>query len=178
MEHANGKIFIAIRKRMLQDKKGKWAEQLPEVVWALNTMESRATWFTPFRLMYGAEVMTPQELRHGSLWTNPNVTQDIDELTAKDFLDGDRVEALDALYKYQAATKSWRDKTITHKEFKEGDLVLIRTTRIESKGKLEPKWEGPFIVKKTSLNSYRVASQTGTNLEHSWNVHNMRKYYL
>jgi hypothetical protein len=39
------------QKRLLEDKKGKWAEQLPEVAWALNTTESRATGFTPFRLM-------------------------------------------------------------------------------------------------------------------------------
>jgi hypothetical protein len=30
VEHANGKIFTAIKKRLLDDKKGKWADQLPE----------------------------------------------------------------------------------------------------------------------------------------------------
>jgi hypothetical protein len=44
---ANRKIFSAIKKRLLDDKKGKWAEQLPKVIWALNTIESRATGFTP-----------------------------------------------------------------------------------------------------------------------------------
>jgi transposase InsO family protein len=32
VERANGKIFTAIKKRLLDDKKGKWADQLPEVV--------------------------------------------------------------------------------------------------------------------------------------------------
>jgi hypothetical protein len=40
--------------------------------------------------------------------------------------------------------KAWRDSNISPKEFDEGDLVLIRTSRTESRGKLEPKWEGPF----------------------------------
>jgi hypothetical protein len=71
---------------------------------------------------------------------------DIDELTTKYLLDGDRVQALDALNKYQTSTKSWRDKVVVPKEFTEGDPILFRTTRIESKGKLEPKWEGPFII--------------------------------
>jgi hypothetical protein len=31
VERANGKIFTAIKKRLLDDKKGKWANQLPEV---------------------------------------------------------------------------------------------------------------------------------------------------
>jgi hypothetical protein len=66
VERANGKIFSAIKKMLLDDKQGKWADQLPKVIWALNTTESRATGFTPFRLMYGSEAMTPQELNHGS----------------------------------------------------------------------------------------------------------------
>jgi hypothetical protein len=50
------------------------------------------------------------------------------------------------------------------------------TSRTESRGKFEPKWEGPFIIKKKiSPNAYRLASQTCEDLEHSWNVDNMRK---
>jgi IS30 family transposase len=48
VERANGEIFTAIKKRLLNDRKGKWADQLPEVVWALNTTKCRATRFTPF----------------------------------------------------------------------------------------------------------------------------------
>jgi hypothetical protein len=66
VERANDKISSAIMKRLLEDKKDKWADQLPEVIWALNTTESRATGFIPFCLMYGSEAMTPQELKHGS----------------------------------------------------------------------------------------------------------------
>jgi hypothetical protein len=144
VERATGKIFSAIKKRLLDDKKGKWADQLPEVLWALNTTESGATRFTPFRLMYGSESMTPQELKHGSPRPSPTTTPDVDELTSKDLIDGDRVLALEALNKYQAQTKAWCDNTVIPREFKEGDLVLIRTIRIESRGKLEPKWEGPL----------------------------------
>jgi transposase InsO family protein len=67
VQRANGKIFTTIKKRLLDDKKGKWANQLPEVVWALNTTECQATGFTPFRLLYGSEAMTSQEIKHGSL---------------------------------------------------------------------------------------------------------------
>jgi hypothetical protein len=47
VERANGKIFMVIKKMLLDDKKGKWADLLPEAVWALNTTECRATDFTP-----------------------------------------------------------------------------------------------------------------------------------
>jgi hypothetical protein len=129
--------------------------------------------------MYGIEAMTPHELKHGLPRTNPKATPDIDELAAKDILDRDRVNALDALNKYQAATKTWRDKVVTPKQFEEGDLVPIRIGRTDYQGKLESKWEGPFIVKKkTYPNAYRLASQTGVDLKHSWNVDNLRKFYL
>jgi hypothetical protein len=105
-KRANGKNFSAIKKRLLVDKKGKWAEQLPEVIWALNTPESRATGFTPLRLMYKSEAMTLQELKHSSPRTNPKAIPDIDKLTTKDLLDGDRVDALETLNKYQAQTKA------------------------------------------------------------------------
>jgi hypothetical protein len=57
--------------------------------------------------MYGSEAMTPQELKHDSPRTNSKAIPDIDELTTKDLLDGDRVDALKALNKYQEQTKTW-----------------------------------------------------------------------
>jgi hypothetical protein len=87
VERANGKIFTAIKKRLLDDKKGKWADQLPKVVWALNTTECWATGFTPFRLLYGSEAMTPLKIKHGSPRTSTSAVPDVDEPTSKDLID-------------------------------------------------------------------------------------------
>jgi hypothetical protein len=58
-------------------------------------------------------------------------------------------------------------------------LVLVRTARTESRGKLEPKWEGPFIVKtKASPSAYRLTMPSGKDLEHSWNIDNLRKFFV
>jgi hypothetical protein len=179
VERANGKIFTAVKKMLLGDKKGKWPDLLPEVVWALNTTECRATGFTPFRLLYGSEAMTPQEIKHGSPRTAASAVPDVDEPTSKDLIDDDRVFALQALDKYQAQTKAWRDQAVIPREFSEGDLVLVRTARTESRGKLEPRWEGPFIVKtKASPSAYRLATPNGEDLEHSWNIDNLRKFFV
>jgi hypothetical protein len=40
---------------------------LPKVVWSHNTTASRTTGFTPFKLLYGEEVMIPEEIKHESL---------------------------------------------------------------------------------------------------------------
>jgi hypothetical protein len=86
---------------------------------------------------------------------------------------------LQALNKYQAQTKAWRDHIVVPREFNNEDLVLVRTTRIESRGKLEPKWEGPFIVKtKASPSVYRLTTPSGEDLEHSYNIDNLRKFFV
>jgi hypothetical protein len=122
VERANGKIFTTIKKMLLDDKKGKWVDLLPKAVWALNTIECRAIGFTPFRLLYGSEAMTPQEIKHGSPQTSASAVPDVDEPTSKDLIDGDRVFTLQALNKYQAQTKAWRDHAVIPREFDKGTL--------------------------------------------------------
>ena len=72
VERANGIVFSGIKKNITEQSKGKWVDELPKVIWSHNTTESRATKFTPFKLLYSEEAMTPEELRHGSYKTeNP-----------------------------------------------------------------------------------------------------------
>jgi hypothetical protein len=40
--------------------------ELPSVVWSLRTTTSRATGFSPFFLVYGAEAILPTDLEYGS----------------------------------------------------------------------------------------------------------------
>jgi hypothetical protein len=155
------------------------ADHLPEAVWALNTTKCRATGFTPFRLLYGSEAMTPQEIKHGSSRTSASAVPDVDKPTSKDLIDGDHVFALQGLNKYQAQTKAWREQAVVPREFNEGDLVLVRTTWTESRGKLEPKCEGPFIVKsKASPSAYRLTTPSSEDLDHSWNIDNLCNFFV
>jgi hypothetical protein len=52
VERANGLIFSEIKKCLFDQKKGKWVDELPKVIWSHNTTVSRATGFTPFRLLF------------------------------------------------------------------------------------------------------------------------------
>jgi hypothetical protein len=58
VERANGLMFSGIKKCLFDQKKGKWVDELPRVIWSHNTTVSRATGFTPFRLLFGTEAMT------------------------------------------------------------------------------------------------------------------------
>jgi hypothetical protein len=42
--------------------KDKWVDELPKVVWVHNTTVSRSINFSPFKLLYGEEAMTPEEI--------------------------------------------------------------------------------------------------------------------
>jgi len=60
VERANKIVFSTISKTLLNLYKGRWTEEMPKVVWSHNTMASRATGFTPFKLLYGEEAMLPK----------------------------------------------------------------------------------------------------------------------
>ena len=63
VEHANGMILQGLKPRifnMLNKFGRRWLTELPSVIWSLRTTPSRATGFTPFFLVYGAEARTPR----------------------------------------------------------------------------------------------------------------------
>jgi hypothetical protein len=51
---------------LFDQKKGKWVDELLRVIWSHNTTISRAASFTPFRLLFGTEAMTPEEMKNES----------------------------------------------------------------------------------------------------------------
>jgi hypothetical protein len=141
-ERANKK-FMTVKKRLHEDAKGNWPKQLPEVIWGPNIIETRCTGFTHCKLMYGVEAMTSQELKFKSPWVENSLTPETNESVNKDLLKDYRAKALNTIARYQEATKTWRNKSIKAKEFDEGELVLIRTPRVEARGMLEPNGRGP-----------------------------------
>ena len=44
----------------------RWLKELPSVICSLRTTPSRATSFSPFFLVYGAEAILPTDLEYGS----------------------------------------------------------------------------------------------------------------
>ena len=54
--------LLKIIKARLDDAKGAWLEELPNVLWAYRTTARTPTGETPFRLTYGTEVVIPIEV--------------------------------------------------------------------------------------------------------------------
>jgi transposase InsO family protein len=69
VECTNDMILQGLKPRIFDrlNKSGrKWLQELPTVVWSLRTTLSRATGFTPFFLVYGAEAILSTDLEYGS----------------------------------------------------------------------------------------------------------------
>jgi hypothetical protein len=59
-----------------------------------------------------------------------------------------RLKAYENASIYKERIKRWYDKRLKKKEFKEGHKVLLYNSRFKTfgKGKLQSKWDGPYIV--------------------------------
>ena len=121
--------------------------------------------------------MTPEELKNQSL----RVTHQAEAEPSKDtdLMELDILPASDNLEKYQQEITKWRDKKVVKKNIAVGDWVLKRKPNAETSGKLNSKWEGPFLVTRSNrLGSYHLSDTEGNELQHPWNADSLKKYYI
>jgi hypothetical protein len=58
-------------------------------------------------------------------------------------------------------------------------LVLQRVANLDTVGKLQLKWEGPFLVVSSSRpGSYRLKDMDDNDVPRSWNADELRQYYV
>jgi hypothetical protein len=171
VERANGIIMTGIMKLIFNQPRGKWPDELIKVVWSHNTTMSRSIGFTPFKLLFGDEAITPEEAKAGSIRTVASVEDEADYSVAKDAIEGIRLQAVENINKYQVETIKWRDRKVRLKNIKPGHLVLRRVANPDTVGKLQLKWEGPFLVVSSSRpGSYRLKDMDGNDIPRSWNA--------
>uniref|UniRef100_A0A2N9F6E6 RNase H type-1 domain-containing protein n=1 Tax=Fagus sylvatica TaxID=28930 RepID=A0A2N9F6E6_FAGSY len=57
-KHPTRLYWMELKKR-LEDAKGRWVEELPNILWTFKTTPRRSTGETPFSLAYGSEAVIP-----------------------------------------------------------------------------------------------------------------------
>ena len=122
--------------------------------------------------------MSPEELKNKSLRTTsaPEGNKPSDE---SDLIELYILQAASNLSKYQKETTKWRDKKVVRKNISVGDWVLKRLPNAENAGKMEPKWDGPYLVISSKRpRSYRLADFEDNELSHPWNADSLKKYYI
>jgi hypothetical protein len=131
-------------------------------VWSLRTTPSRATEFTPFFLVYGAEAILPTDLEYGSPrvrgydeGANQRARED-----SLDQLDEARTVALMHSARYQQALRRYQARKVRRRDFSKGGLVLRLRQDNRGRHKLSPPWEGPYIVVKVlKPGTYKLANE-------------------
>jgi transposase InsO family protein len=190
VERANGMLLQGLKPRIYNDlnKFGKrWTKELPSVVWSLRTTPRRATGFSPFFLVYGAEAILPIDLEYGSLRTRAyddqsNHTSREDSL---DQLEEARDMALLHSARYQQSLRRYHARGVRPRDLQVGDLVLrlgdlVLRLRQDARGhhKLTPSWEGPFIIAKIlKPGTYKLANNQGEVYNNAWNIRQLRRFY-
>ena len=122
--------------------------------------------------------MSPEELKNKSprATSAPEGNEPSDET---ELIELDILQAASNLNKYQKETTKWRDKKVVRKNISVGDWVLKRKPNAENAGKMEPKWDGPYLVISSKRpGSFHLADSEGNELSHSWNVDSLKKYYV
>ncbi|KAD5317516.1 hypothetical protein E3N88_17462 [Mikania micrantha] len=159
-----------------QANKGKWAEELPFVLWADRTTTKNATGQTPFSLVYGSEAVLPTEMVIPTARSSLQNLESNKETLSEDL---DTIDELRDIARIRMATyqqkiaKSY-NKNIRIRRFQIGDLVLrkaFQNTTNPTDGKLAPKWEGPYkIDSEAGKGAYKLTNMEGEPLPRSWNA--------
>jgi hypothetical protein len=85
--------------------------------------------------------------------------------------------ALARLAVYQQSLRNYHSRRVRGRSFKPGNLVLhLKQT---STSKLEPPWEGPYLVHEVILGgAYRLRNlKTGADIENPWNAVQLHRFY-
>ena len=97
-------------------------------------------------MVYGAEAVLPSDICHDSPRVAAYVEADNEKARqeALDTLEEERdvAKARSAFYQQQA--RGYQSREVWAKNYNIGELVLRLPDK--KKNKLEPKWEGPFII--------------------------------
>jgi hypothetical protein len=176
-------VLDALKKRLhdaANTKGGKWVKELPNALWGLRTQPTKPTGQSPYFLVYSSEAILPTDV----IWESPAIEQ-YDEGISKDSrrvdidgLEDARCAALVQSAWYLEGIRRYHDRNVKEHSFNIGDLVLRRIQNTEGLHKHSSPWEGPFIVAKvTRPGSYRLQTLEGEDINHSWNVEQLCRFY-
>ena len=89
------------------------------------------------------------------------------------------MEAVENVTTYQDQTKKWRDSQVIRKLIQDGDLVLKRRPNAKNVGKLQPKWEGPYLAKAAGRpRLFYLTDGEGRITTHTGNIDSLRRFYI
>ncbi|KAJ4702888.1 Rve domain-containing protein [Melia azedarach] len=180
---ATNKTIKKALKTKLDDKKGNWVDELPEVLWACRTTSRTAIGETPFSLSFGFEAIIPAEIGIPTYRiTNFQEKKNYEALNLNlDLLEEKREESHIRVAVYQQRIARYYNKKVKARRFMEGDLVLrmvTLATRKPGEGAFGPSWEGPYkVIEAVRPGTYRLRHLDGRMISKPWNADMLKKYH-
>jgi len=169
-----------MRKR-LGKAKGRWTEELIEVLWAYWCTPQTTMQETPYSLTYGTEAMITVEE------AEPTIRRQMFDLTLNEeslAVNLDLVSELRDKSKIREAACKARasrryNTKVRPRGFQKGDLVWrMRSDARKNEGKFSSNWEGPFRVWEVAQGgAYHLEWLSGKNVPRTWNVTHLKFYY-
>ena len=177
------RTLLKIIKARLDKAKGKWPEELPNVLWAYKTTTRTQIGETPFNLIYGTKVVIPVEVGITSLRREAfHEGSNDDQLRVNlDCLDESRDGASCKMVEYQQKMSEYYNKRVKLRRLNIGELVLHKVTpatKDPTQGKLGLTWEGPYKVTHYSKQgSYHLETLNKRKLPRPWNIEHLKQYH-
>ena len=166
-ERTNGVFKKIITKHVGNHMRHKWDLFVEQALFDCRIRTHSVTKYSPFRLIYGREPRIPGDTIRPYLWDLKD-KQDLYDHTERELLalQGDRriaeLRQKDAsqLMAERYNKKHGIDPDELTKEFKQGDLVLLKNYTAK---KYEFKWTGPYeIVRPMPFGTYQLKLSDGT----------------
>ncbi|XP_075664982.1 uncharacterized protein LOC142634566 [Castanea sativa] len=128
-QEVTNRTLLRIIKARLDDAKGAWLEELPNILWAYKTMTRTPTEETPFRLTYSIEVVISIEVGITNIkWEMFHKESNDNQLRVNlDCLDEVREVVSDKMTKYQRKMAEYYHKRVKLRRLDIGDLVCARS---------------------------------------------------
>jgi hypothetical protein len=122
--------------------------------------------------------MTLEEAKLGSVRAMTSTEVEDNEKVSKDMIEESRLKAIEDIRKYQAEIVRWQYRKVL-KNITPGHLMLQRGANSNTKGKVQVKWEGPYLVLASNRpRSYRLRDMQENEIPRSWNADELWRYYV
>lgn len=135
--HKNLGTFLRIH---CNGQKDTWSQWLPFWCYSFNNTVHTETKYTPFELVFGRASVIPCRV---SQFIEPLYNPESYPLDLKYKLQVAHQDARNNLLLSKHNRKNCYDKSLNNLSYKNGQLILVKN---EIASKLDPQWEGPFVV--------------------------------
>ncbi|XP_065033898.1 uncharacterized protein LOC135666260 [Musa acuminata AAA Group] len=171
-------------KRRVSAARSTWTDELPSVLWSLRTTPKTTTGESPYSLTFGTEAILPPEMAIATLRTRSYDEEASNQglRASLDMLEERRTDAHLKALSHQRAVARVYNRKVQPRPIKLGDLVLRRaevSDPTRTRGKLAPKWEGPYrVAGVVQPGTYRLTAMDGSSLPRTWNIQNLKKFFV